>query len=192
MTIKTVTTQAANLVLAAKFKLICTKCGCTSWRLANPAFQAKAAEGKTVLKCNTCASNANKKWYETHDEAKKEASRDYRAQPEVKEKSAGYQKAYAAEHREAKNAHSRAYVKRHPKRITALYMKRHADKLQRTPVWADLAEIALVYENCPAGMHVDHIVPLRGELVSGLHTVENLQYLTAFENLSKGNKFLIE
>ena len=192
MTHKTVTTQAANLVLAAKFKLICTKCDGTSWRLANPAFQAKAAEGKTVLKCNTCASNANKKWYETHDEAKKEASREYRAQPEVKAKSAEYQKAYAAEHREAKNATSSAYAKRHPKRATARVMKRHADKLQRTPVWADLAEIALVYKNCPVGMHVDHIVPLRGELVSGLHTVENLQYLTPEQNSSKGNKFLVE
>ena len=67
---------------------------------------------------------------------------------------------------------------------------RRANKIQRTPKWADLERIRLIYLDCPEGYHVDHIIPLQGELVSGLHVPENLQYLTAGENLRKSNKYV--
>lgn len=61
--------------------------------------------------------------------------------------------------------------------------------MNRTPKWADLEAIKQFYIDCPKGMVVDHIIPLRGEVVSGFHVVENLQYLTLKENSKKGNKF---
>lgn len=63
------------------------------------------------------------------------------------------------------------------------------EKDKRIPLWANLTEIKLFYEAKPAGCVVDHIIPLRGKLVSGLHCSTNLQYLTATENSSKGNSF---
>jgi hypothetical protein len=74
--------------------------------------------------------------------------------------------------------------------------KRRAAERQRTPKWADLVAIRTVYErarrrevetNIPH--HVDHIIPLQGEFVSGLHVANNLQVLPGTENIRKRNRF---
>ena len=61
----------------------------------------------------------------------------------------------------------------------------------RIPSWNNLEKeaIAEFYENCPEGYHVDHIIPLQGEYISGLHTLSNLQYLPAKDNIKKGNSW---
>jgi hypothetical protein len=81
-------------------------------------------------------------------------------------------------------------------RLAALQMKRKAAQLHRTPAWADLDAIAMVYQKAArltaeTGIphHVDHDIPLQGRLVSGLHVLGNLQILTATANISKHNKF---
>ena len=66
---------------------------------------------------------------------------------------------------------------------------RDSDILQATPKWANLSEINNFYIDRPEGYEVDHIIPLKGELVCGLHVTTNLQYLTIKDNRSKSNKF---
>lgn len=61
-----------------------------------------------------------------------------------------------------------------------------------TPSWADKQLIRRFYAECPKGYHVDHIVPINGKLVCGLHVENNLQYLLAKDNIAKSNNFEIE
>ena len=75
---------------------------------------------------------------------------------------------------------------------------RHIRKKQRTPEWADLDAIRKIYEECavliklhgPSSYHVDHIIPLLGKTVSGLHVENNLQILTAEDNMKKSNNYV--
>ena len=68
--------------------------------------------------------------------------------------------------------------------------KRRAKLLQAIPKFANLDKIKEIYKNCPKGYEVDHIIPLQGKNVSGLHIETNLQYLPMLENRVKNNKFI--
>lgn len=78
--------------------------------------------------------------------------------------------------------------------------KRRAALIQRTPKWLtedDLWIIEQAYELAVLrteifgfGWHVDHIIPLQGKVVSGLHVPENLRVIPSKENLKKHSKYI--
>ena len=122
---------------------------------------------------------------------------------ENKEKVRACHNAYAKLHRlEFRERHNRwvkanpernkvqknAWAHKNTKHLLALNRKRWAAKINRTPPFGQDG-ITNFYKNCPFGMQVDHVIPLQGKLVSGLHVVWNLQYLTPAQNMSKGNKY---
>jgi len=74
----------------------------------------------------------------------------------------------------------------------AYYVARRCRIRERMPKWItvdQIAEMALMYLNCPQDNDVDHIIPLKHKRVSGLHVPWNLQHLDHEENIRKGNSF---
>jgi hypothetical protein len=74
--------------------------------------------------------------------------------------------------------------------------KRRAAELRATPKWADQSAINAVYKMARTleiaerrKYHVDHVIPLRGANVCGLHIAENLAPIPARENAAKSNRF---
>ena len=62
-------------------------------------------------------------------------------------------------------------------------------KQGRIPKWLALDDVLPFYALAKRfGMTVDHVVPLNGKTVCGLHVPWNLQLLTAAENARKGNR----
>ena len=77
--------------------------------------------------------------------------------------------------------------KRYRARMNEAWARYMTRKKNQTPRDVDIKAIQDFYLNCPNGYEVDHIVPISK---GGLHSLENLQYLTVSENRRKSNKIL--
>jgi len=174
--------------------------------------------GKYTSHCRACKrahDNARCALPETKIK-RSEYSKQLRATPEFQAKEAAYKHAYhrTDEYRQSKRLKQRirrldpkvvaqerlreaAYAKAHPEKFAMKTRKRKVAKLQRTPPWMNdgqIFEMECIYRYCTSlrsiglNYEVDHIVPLRGKSVSGLHVPWNLQILTESENASKGNR----
>jgi hypothetical protein len=102
---------------------------------------------------------------------------------------AAQKKSYYEANKPVLRANQKQYRADNPEVFKAAHAKRKATKLQQTPPWYNHADAVAIYKELKPGYHIDHIVPLQGELVSGLHWHHNLQLLPAAENIAKSNKF---
>jgi len=88
--------------------------------------------------------------------------------------------------------HQSAVRATQPWKVNASNKARKARQRQAMPVWADKTKIAIVYQKAKTlsaslgiEFQVDHVVPLRGKTVCGLHVHANLQLLEKTENHKK-------
>ena len=189
----------------------CRKCGAV--KLLSE-FHANPRNKLNVRQiCIACTLEHAGKYYEENADAKRAKTAKWRKEnPDL---DIAYRTAYIAENREVLNEKrrqyrldnieserkkDRLYAKNNRAKIYAKNARRRAAETRATPVWLTWlhrAQIAEFYEIAVARQvqteitqHVDHIVPLRGKGVRGLHVPWNLQILTWEENQRKYNKLI--
>ena len=149
------------------------------------------------------AAETQKQYYEANRERIRERQRQYHAENREQRREylkryaevhgsrlLRYRKRYREDNRDLIRSRQADYRKRNLKKLIADAAARRARQMRATPPWANSDAIKQIYENCPKGQHVDHIVPLKSKLVCGLHVETNLQYLPASLNSQKNNKFI--
>ena len=107
-------------------------------------------------------------------------------------------KYYYVDHEKSKNRLRQAQKNRLPK-IAAYEAERRTIKMKRIPAWlTDIDKERIQNEYRLAALqtkitgelwHVDHIIPLQGKRVSGLHVPSNLKAIRGVDNISKNNRF---
>jgi hypothetical protein len=146
----------------------CERCGCQEkWLTSHSCVECSRARLRSPAhRARTRA------WYAANKDAHKELRDSWRSarRPQVR-------------------AQNTAWRKNNLGRMCALVRAYQLRKQKQMPAWANQEAIAKFYEARPEGMHVDHVIPLKGKLVSGLHVETNLQYLPGVENNRKGNRY---
>lgn len=166
------------------------------YREAN-SEQIRAADRARYV-ANKAAKQATMRAYrEANAEELAEKKKAYRAA--AAEALRAKDRAYYLANREAIAERRREYRQTRGAAIAAANRQRQSAKLLRTPAWLtpdDLWLIQQAYELARLRTqmfgflwHVDHIFPLRGKTVSGLHVPLNLQVIPATENCHKNNKY---
>lgn len=87
------------------------------------------------------------------------------------------------------------WVEANRARLRLAYARHRNGKQRQTPIWANTERMLTIYLEAEMltqlgfKVHVDHIIPLRGKLVSGLHVENNLQIIDGTANRRKGATF---
>lgn len=174
---------------------VCNKC-----RTEYPTtefYKDRSKEDGLRTTCKSCKKASDKK-YAVHNAAKIALKRKerYLKRYDIER---SQQAEYARNNRELINQHSKNYRKNNKGKVNARTRKRQATKLQATPPWLtekQLHDITVIYTACAKVSertgkphHVDHVVPLQGENICGLHVPWNLAIIPAKMNLSKSNTY---
>jgi len=182
------------------------KTGSKYYFTGQPCKHGHIAPRKTKGACVECL----KVEWAKGNEARAEYFKQYNQQEKVKDKKNKWYEANkeqvmdAAKTRpiEIKREYQKAWKERNTTWVRADTKARRRKHRQATPSWLtkkekaeirQLYQIAITMSKTTGEQYViDHIVPLRGEAVCGLHVPWNLRVITQEENLKKSNKYLTQ
>jgi hypothetical protein len=179
-------------------------------RKCNVCFQEKSLEdyhncksfplGK-VYTCKPCAKAKSVGWNKEHKERKRTCAKLHYEGNKESYLERAKNSTWAKNNQERVKELSRLRWENSPEKYYAYTAQRRAKRLQAMPPWLSkkqLEEIGNIYRVCKKVSqttgkehHVDHVIPLQGENVCGLHVPWNLAIIPAKMNLSKSNKLQI-
>jgi hypothetical protein len=164
----------------------CTKCALVTAK----SYVAKQATTLDATKtCGVCKTN------KTINEFAKHSSGKYGVAATCKACKKVYRDNWYIQNKAECLIKSAQWAKENVHKKRSYRAKRRAALLNATPLWADAKAIEYLYKqatilskNNLKKYEVDHIIPLQGKTVSGLHVPWNLQIIPTTENRSKGNR----
>ena len=154
---------------------------CTKCQESKPLDQFyKRSNGKAHSWCKSCKHESSRNWHSKNKKRHAELTSQW------------YEK-----NKEQHLANSKVWYEANKSRKLETVTAREKRCVLATPTWADRELIKELYELArklteQTGIphEVDHVIPLQGETVSGLHCQDNLQILTQAKNRRKANKLV--
>ena len=172
----------------------CSKCG--EERPLDTFSKNKSKRDGLNSYCKPCM-RSYKKVYDQQDHVKEQArASSLKWHYANREKSIAKSKEYHAANRGSVLERQRKYYDDNLPYMLQRASVGRGERAKRVVSWANQQLIDAYYKEAKRlgeltgiQFHVDHIIPLQGELVSGLHVETNLQLLPAHENIGKSNRF---
>ena len=174
---------------------------CTCCCEAKPldCFYYHAKRGRYEARCKDCFKAKARTYADTNREAVRESNRV--AGAKFREANREHERARLREYARANSdlyaVRNKVWRETNPHLKAAKEAHRRASKSRATPPWADSKAIKAIYEEAArlsketgVQMHVDHVVPLKSDIVCGLHCEANLRVVSAAENLRKSNSLI--
>jgi hypothetical protein len=156
----------------------------------------RAAYAASIERERAYQRNKKKAKYALNPQKYRDLARRDRAKPGVKQREAAFKKVWAERNRDRLKATARRWYQRNLAHARLKLAISQAFRRQRRVPWANQEVIAAFYAEAAlltrttGRIHVvDHIIPLKGRTVSGLHVENNLRIVERFENARKANKW---
>lgn len=170
--------------------------GLKRYSTGKPCLRGHVCERFVSTKvCVECSANASKLLRKENRSLAEVSSKKWKAaNPQAV---AAAKRAWYLGNTEKHSAARSKWEAENPGSKQARCVKRRLSKKNRTPPWANASiigaiySLAKIYRECGFEVEVDHIIPLQGKLVSGLHVHENLEIIPSTVNKAKHNSFVV-
>lgn len=159
--------------------------------------KVKAFKDGRAYTCKECSKSRTRKWNASNKKRKAEQGKKHYKENKIIYIERARKAGWAKKNPERSREYRRKYYRENNGAARVAYY-RHL-KTKATPNWLtddQKKEIEEFYWLCKdlkhvsgEDYHVDHIVPIKGENVCGLHVPWNLQVLPSDINIKKSNKF---